>query len=232
MIKIENLFYKYPDGHEALKGVNLSLKSGEKIALVGANGSGKTTLLLHIAGVLEAQSGKIFYDNIEINSKNSKILRKNVGLIFQDSDDQLLMPSVLEDVAFTPVAYGENVTEAHKTASEILASLGISKLSSRPPHKLSGGEKRMVTFAGILAKDPKILALDEPTANLDPKARRKVTNFLRNCGKIILLATHDLDMAVEVCERAFIISDGVVKAEGKLPELFSDKKILEENNLI
>ena len=222
LIRIENLFYKYPDGHEALKGVNLTLNEGEKIALVGANGSGKSTLLLHVAGAFEIQSGKIFFDDVEVNSKNSNLLRQNVGLIFQDSDDQLLMPTVIEDVAFSPVASGEDVAKSHKIADEILTSLGISNLSSRPPHKLSGGEKRIVSFAGVLAKNPKILALDEPTANLDPSAKQKVVNFLRQSEKTILLATHDLDIASDICSRAVVLSEGVVVAEGQLPGMFTD----------
>ncbi len=219
MLEIKNLFYKYPDGHEALKGVNFSLNDGEKIALVGANGSGKSTLLLSIAGALKVQKGKIFTDN------------KKIALIFQNPDDQLLMPSVIEDVAFNLVAEGMKISQAHEIAEKILSSLGISHLASRPPHKLSGGEKRMVTFAGILASEPDILLLDEPTANLDPKARRKVINFLRESDKTILLATHDLDMALDICTRAIILSNGIVSSEGELPELFTDEKILEANGL-
>ncbi len=227
MLEIKNLYYKYPDGHEALKGINLKLNDGEKIALVGANGSGKSTLLLHISGALEVQTGKIIYDGLE----GSEILRKNVGLIFQEADDQILMPTVIEDVAFSLIANGEKISTAHETSSRILETLGISHLSTRPPHKLSGGEKRMVTFAGILASNPKILALDEPTANLDPRARRRVINFLRESEKTILLATHDLDMAIDICGKAIILSDGKINSEGTLPELFRNKNILEQNGL-
>ena len=228
MFEIQELHYKYPDGHEALKGVNLKLNDGEKTALVGANGSGKSTLLLHIAGALKVQSGKILYDGHEVNDE---FLRKNTGLIFQEADDQLLMPSVIEDVAFNLVANGEKISTAQDAANNILEELGISHLASRPPHKLSGGEKRLVSFAGVLISNPRILALDEPTANLDPRARRRVINFLRESDKTILLATHDLDMALDICERAIILNDGTVKAEGNLPELFMNKNILEENGL-
>lgn len=223
MLEAESLCYKYPDGHEALRGVNLRVNDGEKIALAGANGSGKSTLLLHIAGAFDVQEGRITFRGRE----GSDVLRANVGLTFQNADDEILMPSVIEDVSFSLIASGMSAHSAHEQAQNILASLGISHLASRPPHKLSGGEKRLVTFAGVLASNPEVLALDEPTAGLDPKARRRVINFLRETDKAIILATHDLDMAIDVCERAVILHDGEISAEGLLPELFTDKNILE-----
>lgn len=227
MLEVKNLRYTYPDNHEALRGISFVLNSGEKAALVGANGSGKSTLLLHIAGALELQSGKIIFDG----QAGSELLRKRVGLIFQESDDQLLMPSVIEDTAFNLVASGMNRQQAHELADEILKSLGIAHLRDRAPHKLSGGEKRLVTFAGVLASSPDILALDEPTAGLDPRARRRVINFLRESEKTILLASHDLDMTLEICSRAIILCDGRVAAEGNLPDLFMNKSLLEANGL-
>ncbi len=223
MLEVESLCYKYPDGHEALRGVNLRVNEGEKIALVGANGSGKSTLLLHIAGAFDVQEGRITFRGRE----GADVLRSHVGLTFQNADDELLMPSVIEDVSFSLIASGMSAHSAHEQAQNILASLGISHLASRPPHKLSGGEKRLVTFAGVLASNPEVLALDEPTAGLDPKARRRVINFLRETDKAVILATHDLDMAIDVCERAVILREGEIYAEGLLPELFTDKNILE-----
>ncbi|MBQ7543816.1 MAG: ABC transporter ATP-binding protein [Synergistaceae bacterium] len=213
MLEVNGLRYKYPDGHEALHGVTFSVKSGEKVALAGANGSGKSTLLLHLAGALEVQEGTI--------------TGTKAGLTFQDADDELLMPTVLEDVAFSLVAGGVSLREAHERAMKILVSLGIEHLADRPPHRLSGGEKRMVSFAGVLATGHDVLALDEPSAGLDPRARRRVIDFLRRTDKTILLATHDLDMALDVCSRAVILSGGTVAAEGALPELFRDKETLE-----
>ena len=227
MLEVNNLHYKYPDGHEALKGVTLSVNEGEKVALVGANGSGKSTLLLHIAGAVEVQEGSIVFNGQE----GSEILRRNTGLTFQNADDELLMPSVIEDVAFSLVAGGMKTVKAHERAGEILVSLGITHLADRPPHKLSGGEKRMVSFAGVLASEPAILALDEPTSGLDPRARRRVINFLRDSRKTVILATHDLDMALDICSRAVILHDGVVAAEGELPELFMRRELLEGNGL-
>ena len=227
MLCVEDLRYHYADGHEALRGVSLRISAGEKVALVGANGSGKSTLLLHIAGAVEAQSGRITFNGHE----GSGILRAKVGLTFQNADDELLMPSVIEDVAFSLVASGVRPSEAHERAGKILAGLGIPHLSQRPPHRLSGGEKRLVTFAGMLASDPELLALDEPTAGLDPRARRRVINFLRETDRAVILATHDLDMALDVCERAVILSGGIVSCEGRLPDLFMDGTMLEANGL-
>lgn len=218
MLEVHDLHYRYEDGHEALKGITFTLSEGEKTALVGANGSGKSTLLMHLAGALKVQTGKI-------------ILNASTGLIFQDSDDQLLMPGVIEDVAFTLTANGMNIKQAHERANEILDELGISHLANRPPHKLSGGEKKMVTIAGVLVSEPDILLLDEPTAGLDPKARRRIINFLRESDKTILLASHDLDMTLDVCGHAIILHEGIISAEGELPELFMNQSLLEQNGL-
>lgn len=223
MLCVEDLRYHYDDGHEALRGVSLTVNAGEKVALVGANGSGKSTLLLHIAGAVEVQSGRITFNGRE----GSEILRANVGLTFQNADDEILMPSVIEDVAFSLAASGVSPSAAHERAGKILDSLGISHLALRPPHKLSGGEKRLVTFAGVLASEPSMIVLDEPTAGLDPRARRRVINFLRETGKAVILATHDLDMALDVCGRAVILLGGKVADEGELPEMFTDGELLE-----
>lgn len=216
-MRVEGLSYVYPDGHEALKGVSLTVNDGEKVALVGANGSGKSTLLLNIAGALELQSGKITCGK--------------VGLTFQNADDEILMPTVIEDTAFSLVASGMSPSSAKDRAMKLLTELGISHLAERSPRKLSGGEKRMVSIAGVLAAEPEILALDEPTAGLDPRARRRVIDFLRETEKTVILATHDLDMALDVCSRAVVLSGGVVAAEGELPGLFSDRIMLEANGL-
>ena len=227
MLEVQGLKFSYPDGHEALRGVTFSVCEGEKIALAGANGSGKSTLLLHLAGAIDVQEGRITFKG----DASQEALRKNIGLTFQDSDDELLMPTVLEDATFSLVAGGMSVNEARERARKILASLGIAHLAERPPHKLSGGEKRMVSFAGVLAGEPEVLALDEPSAGLDPRARRRVINFLRETSKTIILATHDLDMALDVCTRAIILSDGAVACEGELPDLFINREVLEANGL-
>ena len=227
MLKVESLRYSYPDGHQALNGVTFSVDKGELVALAGANGSGKSTLLLHLAGALGVQEGAI-----TINGKSGQeALRENIALTFQDSDDQLLMPSVLEDVAFSLVAAGMNVQQAHQHAMNTLEMLGAAHLAERPPHKLSGGEKRIVSFAGVLVREPEVLALDEPSAGLDLRARRRVINFLRESRHTLILATHDLDMALEVCTRAVILSGGRVVCDGELPEVFMNEEMLERNGL-
>ena len=230
-LEIKDLYYSYPDGHNALNGVNLNFAQGERVALIGANGSGKSTLLLHIAGALAAQKGGILLNNKLINSKNLGELRKVTGLIFQEPDDQLFMPSVLEDVCFGLIANNIKQDEAEERALKVLDDLNILHLASRPPHRLSGGEKRMAALAGILVMQPEILILDEPSAALDPKARRLVINTLNKLNQTILLATHDLDMALDVCERAVILNSGQVSASGKLPELLQDEKLLIQNGL-
>lgn len=227
LLKVQNLCYKYPDDSEALNNVSFEINHGEKIALVGANGSGKSTLLLILAGAMEQTGGKIFFNDTE----NSEIRRKGTGLIFQDADDQILMPTVIEDVAFSPVADGIEVKKAHELSMEILKILKIEHLAFRVPHKLSGGEKRMVTFAGVLAASPELLLLDEPTAALDPAGQRRVKNFLKETKTAFLLATHDLEMAREVCRYALIMSHGKIAAQGNLPELFGDEKLLARYNL-
>lgn len=217
MLEIKNLSYKYSDGHEALKEINLKVDDGEKIALVGANGSGKSTLLLNIAGAFDIQSGKIE--------------RGKIGLTFQNADDEILMPTVIEDVSFSLVASGMDLKQARERSMKILEELGIPHLAQRSSHKLSGGEKRMLSLAGVLVSDPEILALDEPTAGLDMPGRRRVIDFLRGTKKTVILATHDLEMALDVCERAVILSHGKITGEGMLPELFKNKKLLEANGL-
>lgn len=222
MLDVHNLKYSYPDGHEALKGISFHINTGEKVALIGANGSGKSTLLLHLAGALRARDGRILFRG----SDDFNTLRKNTGLIFQNPDDQILMPRVIEDVAFSLVSDGMKIPEAHERAMNVLNSLGISHLADRSPHKLSGGEKRMITFAGVLISNPEILLLDEPTSALDLRARKHVINFLRDTDKAILLATHDLSITPEICTRALIMNEGVIAADGALPEILDDEKII------
>ncbi len=228
LLEVRGLHYAYPGGNEALKGVSLSLSAGERVALVGANGSGKSTLLLHLAGALSAPEGTLLLHG---GPAGEQRLREAVGLIFQETDDQLLMPQVLEDAAFGLVARGMPAAEAQTKALETLKKLGAAHLADRPPHRLSGGEKRMAALAGILVTEPEVLALDEPTAALDPQARRRVINLLRTMSTACLLATHDLDMALDVCTRAVILCGGRVTAEGPLPDLFRDRALLERCGL-
>ncbi len=231
LIEVRGLCHSYPNGKNALNGIDFILNKGEKVALVGANGSGKSTLLTHIAGCYVPQRGEILLEG-RIVGTDLERLRSAVGLIFQESDDQLFMPSVLEDVAFGPVAHKISVSEAHVLALKTLESLGVVHLADRSPHRLSGGEKRMAALAGILVMSPKAVILDEPSASRDPRSRWRVIETLKSMDSAILLATHDLDMALEVCTRAIILNDGRVAAQGTLPELFKDKTLLAENALL
>ena len=229
LLEVRGLCYAYPGGQEALRGVSLSLSEGEHVALVGANGSGKSTLLLHLAGALAAPDGTVFLHG---GPAGAEALREAVGLIFQEPDDQLLMPQVLEDAAFGLVARGMPAAEAQARALSTLGKLGAAHLANRPPHRLSGGEKRMAALAGILVMEPEVLVLDEPTAALDPRARRRVIELLNSMeASTLLLATHDLDMALDVCTRAAILCEGRVAAEGPLPDLFRDQTLLERCGL-
>ena len=230
LLEVKDICYSYPDGSPALNGVSFCVSRGEKLALVGANGSGKSTLAAHLAGCYAAGKGEILLEGKTVGG-DIKILREMVGLIFQEPDDQLFMPRVLEDVAFGVVSRGTNVAEAHELASKTLQTLNIGHLENRPPHRLSGGEKRMVALAGILVMQPDIVVLDEPSAALDPGSRRRVIEVLTKLNKTVILATHDLDMALDVCTRALVMNKGRVSAVGALPELFKNERLLHENGL-
>jgi cobalt/nickel transport system ATP-binding protein len=230
LLDVSELHYAYPDGSPALNGASLSLARGEKLALLGANGSGKSTLLAHLAGCYPLEREGII--RLSGRPAGMEDLRKAVGLIFQDPDDHLFMPRVLEDVAFGLVAGGMEVVRAHERARETLETLLASQLENRLPHRLSGGEKRIVALAGILAMRPEIVALDEPTAAIDPRARGRVIQVLKELERPMILATHDLDMAAAVCSRALVMNVGRVAAQGPLPGLLRDKALLIENGLL
>ena len=232
LLEVKDLRYRYPDGSPALNGVNLCLERGEKLAVIGPNGSGKSTLLAHLAGCFSvpAENGGIVLSGRPVGAEPHR-LRGAVGLVFQDPDDQLFMPRVLEDVAFGLVSRGMDVAEAHERALSTLETLSAAHLANRAPHRLSGGEKRMAALAGILAMNPEIVALDEPTSTLDPRARRHVIGILKSLGKTIILATHDLDMVLDVCTRAVVMNAGRTAAEGPPASLLRDEAFLHQNGL-
>lgn len=230
LLQVRGLRYDYPDGTSALRGVDLELRNGEKLALAGANGSGKSTLLLHLAGCLAVQSGEVLLRGRRVGG-DLKALRRAAGLIFQEPDDQLFMPSVREDVAFGLVARGLSGEDAGEIVPRMLERLGVAHLAERPPHRLSGGEKRMVALAGILVMDPDLIVLDEPSASLDPRARRRLIEVLRELEKPMILASHDLDLALDVCGRALILCDGKITAAGPAPEILQDGELLRRDGL-
>jgi cobalt/nickel transport system ATP-binding protein len=229
-IRVENLHYRYPDGTYALKGVSLCVGEGESVAIVGPNGAGKTTLLLHFNGILRG-SGKVFVFGEEVTSRNLLSVRKLVGLVFQDPDDQLFMPTVLEDVAFGPLNLGLSQEEAVKRAINALEMVGMSYAANKSPHQLSFGERKRVAIATVLAMEPKVLVLDEPTANLDTRSRRQLLSLLRRLEVTKIVATHDLDAALFLCDKAILMDDGQIVAIGETREIFSDEALMEAHGL-
>ncbi|MBW1615962.1 MAG: ABC transporter ATP-binding protein [Deltaproteobacteria bacterium] len=226
-----NASYSYPDGTVGIKNISFKITHGESVALVGANGAGKSTLLLHLNGYLSPAKGEIKIGDFPITSKNLKDVRKTVGMVFQYPDDQLFMPTVLEDVAFGPLNLGLSDEQALKKAIDALKIVGAEHLSDRPPYKLSGGEKRSAAIAAVLAMSPNILVMDEPASNLDPGSRRRLINLLKTFKHTKIIATHDLDMALELCERTIILCKGEIKADGETVKLFKDDNLINQSGL-
>jgi len=231
IIEAVNISYSYPDGTVGIKDVSFKITHGESVALVGANGAGKSTFLLHLNGYLSAAAGEMRIGELPITSKNLKDVRKTVGMVFQYPDDQLFMPTVFDDVAFGPLNLGLSNEQASKKAMDALERVGVAYLSGRPPYKLSGGEKRSVAIAAVLAMSPDILVMDEPTSNLGPRSRKILINLLKTFKHTKIIATHDLDMAIELCERTIILYKGEIKADGRTVELFNDDEIIESCGL-
>lgn len=229
-IEIKHLSYVYPDGTEALKAINLSLKAGERVALVGANGSGKSTLLLHFNGLLIPQAGEIVVGELSMEPKNLKAIRNFVGLVFQNPDDQLFMPTVWEDVTFGPLNQGlkGHALEHRATAAMKAVCLEPDQYGHRNANNLSGGEKKRVAIAGVLAMQPQVLILDEPSAQLDPRCRRELINLLDSLPLTQLIATHDLDLALELCDRTVVLSQGHIVFDGATERILGDSQLLEQ----
>ncbi len=230
-LKINNLSYSYPDGHEALKDISFSIQKLESIAILGPNGAGKTTLILHLNGILGSLSGKIEVDGLKYTTENIAKIRETVGVVFQDPDDQLFMPTVIEDVMFGPKNFGYSNEDAEKNAIEALRMVGMDDFQDRAPHHLSFGQKRKVAIATVLASKPKLLVLDEPASNLDPASRRDLIEILKNLNISIILVTHDLPMALEICERSLILNEGEIKEDSQTKTILKNEEIMKENRL-
>ncbi len=213
VVDVNGLQYSYPDGTQALRGVNFHLEAGEAVALLGANGSGKTTFALHINGLLRGR-GSVSVCGMEVEPRSLALVRRKVGMVFQDADSQLFMPSVLEDVTFGLLNQGLSSEDACERARVALRQTGMAGAETRAPHHLSAGEKRRVALAGILALDPEILVLDEPTTYLDPPGQRALADLLRALPQAKILITHDVPFAHATCSRAVFFHDGAVVAEG------------------
>lgn len=230
-MRFNNVRYTYSNGYEALKGVSFRIDHGEKVALVGVNGAGKSTLFLHTNGLLLPTQGDVNIGDIPICKKTLPIIRQTVGLVFQNPDDQLFMPTVADDVAFGPINMKLPPLEIERRVTQALEDVGASALRNRMGYQLSGGQKRSVAIATVLAMEPDILVMDEPSSNLDPKARRQLINLVRSFAHTCLIATHDLDMVWELCKRTIVMKDGMILADGSTQDIFSDKSLLEESGL-
>ena len=230
-IVIEHLHFTYPDGTEALRGVELSIDPGEKVALVGPNGAGKSTLLLHLNGILGGGHGSVSIDGTTVEPATVKRIRAAVGLVFQDPDDQLFSPTVREDVAFGPIHMGVPESELHHRVERALAAVGMSGFERRVPHHLSLGQRKRISVATVLSMDPSMLVFDEPTAGLDPRGRRELMAVMASRPETLLVSTHDLAMVAEALPRTIIIDEGVVVADGPSAELLQDEELLEAHGL-
>ncbi|OEU74112.1 MAG: cobalt ABC transporter ATP-binding protein [Desulfuromonadales bacterium C00003068] len=221
-VDIDNLSYIYADGTAALTAVSLQINTGESVALVGANGAGKSTLLHHLNGLLTPTAGHIHICDQPLNSKTLARIRRHIGMVFQNPDDQLFMTNVIEDVCFGPLNLGLTPQQALKVAREALDQVGVLSLQDRTPCRLSDGEKRRVAIAGVLATSPEILVLDEPTSGLDPWARRQLIDLLKNITHTRLIATHDFDLVHALCERTIVLSEGKIVADGPTALILTD----------
>jgi len=230
VLQVENLAFSYPDGHEALRGVSLVLRKGEKVALVGANGAGKSTLMLHLNGILKGQ-GKITVGEKLVTKENLPEIRAMVGLVFQNPDDQLFSPSVFEDVAFGPLHMGLPENEVRRRVVNALELVRMSSYAERLSHHLSMGEKKRIAIATVLSMQPEILILDEPSAGLDPRARRSLINLLKELPMTMLISTHDMLMVRDIFPRMIIMDNGLIVADGVTKTLMEDEVLLEAHGL-
>ncbi|GAA2309053.1 ABC transporter ATP-binding protein [Nonomuraea roseoviolacea subsp. roseoviolacea] len=230
-LEVSRLAYAYPDGTQALFGVDLTIGRGERVALLGPNGAGKTTLVMHLNGILTPGHGTVTVAGTPVRKDTLKEVRRRVGLVFQDPDDQLFMPTVRDDVAFGPANMGLTGEELERAVKGALERVGMLEAADRPPHHLSFGQRRRVAVATVLAMEPEILVLDEPSSNLDPAARRELAEILRSLDVTVLMVTHDLPYALELCERSLILSDGVIAADGPTRELLADPELLAAHRL-
>jgi cobalt/nickel transport system ATP-binding protein len=229
-VEIRELSFAYPDGRQGLQGVNLAVRSGEKVALVGPNGAGKSTLLLHLNGILQGE-GTVRVMDQEVAEPHLPRIRAQVGLVFQDPDDQLFSPSVFEDVAFGPLYAGLSEDEIRSRVGWALAQVGMEAYAERVSHHLSLGEKKRAAIASVLSMQPDILALDEPTAGLDPRTRRRLIGLLQELPQTMLVATHDMRMVAKAFPRMVILDGGQVVADGPTDELLADEQLLEVHGL-
>ncbi len=231
VLDVRGLAYSYPDGHQALFGVDLHVHRGERVALLGPNGAGKTTLVLHLNGILTAGAGSVAVSGLPVEKQHMREIRRRVGVVFQDPDDQLFMGTVRADVGFGPANLGLKGAELDARVMTALDLVGMAEFADRPPHHLSFGQRRRVAVATVLAMQPEILVLDEPSSNLDPASRRELADILRSLDVTVLMVTHDLPYALELCERSVVLSDGHVVADGDTYDVLTDDVLMRAHRL-
>ncbi|MFO7605673.1 MAG: ABC transporter ATP-binding protein [Desulfurivibrionaceae bacterium] len=231
IVEARDLEFTYPDRTPALQKVSFKIHHGESVAVVGANGAGKSTLLLHLNGYLTPSAGQVRIGDYPLTRETLREVRRTVGMVFHDPDDQLFMSTVFDDVAFGPLNLNLPVEEVTARVDKALATVGLSDLKNRPPHRLSSGQKRRVAIASVLSMSPDILVMDEPTSGLDPRARRQLIELLAGFKHSKIIATHDLDMVVDICERTIVMHDGLIRADGPTLEIFADAELLESCRL-
>ena len=230
-LRFDDVHYRYPNGYEALCGISFRITHGEKVALVGANGAGKSTLLLHTNGLLIPSQGEVVMGGIKLTRRTLPLVRQSVGLVFQDSDNQLFMPTVEEDVAFGPSNMRLEPEEIRRRVTEALDAVGALDLRGESPFRLSGGQKKRVAIATVLSMEPSVLVMDEPTSNLDPRARRQIIDLIRRFSHTTLIATHDMEMVLDLCDRTIVMKEGRIVADGSTRHVFGDLALLEECGL-
>ncbi|MCQ2585289.1 MAG: energy-coupling factor ABC transporter ATP-binding protein [Treponema sp.] len=230
MISFSDVSFSYDKNFPVLSGLSFEIKKGESVGLIGANGAGKSTLLKCLLGLLPFE-GKITVNENEVCEKNLKEIRKTLGFVFQNSDNQLFMPTVIEDMTFGLLNYGIKKEDAAVKAQQVLESLNISELKNRHNHKLSGGEKRMAAIAAVLAMEPQVLLMDEPTSTLDPYNRRLIINTVNSLSQTKIITSHDLDMILDTCSRVILLSDGKMVADGPAEVILKNKELLEAHRM-
>ncbi|NJD01691.1 MAG: ABC transporter ATP-binding protein [Ruminiclostridium sp.] len=230
-IEVRDLHFSYPDGYKAVKGMDFCIHHGESVGIIGANGAGKSTLLMHLMGVLFPEKGEVLVGDVHVSKKSLAVIRQRLGMVFQDPDDQLFMSTLYDDIAFGPRNYGLDEKEVEARVLQALEMVGILHLKDRAPFKLSGGEKRAAAIASVLSMQPDVLIMDEPTAALDPKSRRRVMNLMKSFEHTKIITSHDLDMVFDICKRVIVIKDGRIAADGLAVGILADAGLMDECGL-
>jgi cobalt/nickel transport system ATP-binding protein len=231
IVEMKNLDFTYPDGTIALQDISFRITHGESVALIGANGAGKSTLLLHLNGFLAPTQGTIRVGDVPVTKSTLFSIRRIVGMVFQNPDDQLFMPRVYDDVAFGPLNLGLPLDEVDARVLHALEQVGLSHVKDKPPYRLSEGQKRSVAIATVLSMCPDILVMDEPSSSLDPKSRRNLINLLKTFTHTKIIATHDLDMVLDLCERTIILHQGKIAADGPTMDILQNESLLDQCHL-